>query len=194
MGLAGCSQNQSANDVVVDSPADDLESPSEPTLLMEPQVKIQQEETDARQSAAAEPKSVAPKSSTAANVVRDISFNDLNLQMQEDVVFRPWMMKEEVKELEGQRIRIQGYMLPHERLKGIKQFVLLKNKECKFGPGGQADHLINVLMNNGVETSYRQDVIEVEGVLKINPFQGVDGNTWSIYDLAAEQVRNRKRR
>ena len=65
---------------------------------------------------------------------------------------------------------------------------MLKNTECKFGPGGQIDHLINVLMNDGVTAKFRDKPVSVQGVLEINPFQGPDGNTWSIYDLACERV------
>ena len=118
----------------------------------------------------------------------EIIFDDIQLPIQADMVYRPFMLTDRVKELDGRRVRIHGYMLPDSRTKGIKQFVLLKNTECKFGPGGQADHLINVLMVDGVTTKYQDQPITIEGTLKVNPFAGPDGNTWSIYDLACEQV------
>jgi hypothetical protein len=118
----------------------------------------------------------------------EIVFEDIQLPVQADMVFRPFMLTDRVKELEGKRVRINGYMLPDSRTKGIRQFVLLKNTECKFGPGGQADHLVNVLMTDGVTAKYRDDPIAVEGVLTVNPFEGPDGNTWSIYDLACDHV------
>jgi hypothetical protein len=118
----------------------------------------------------------------------DISFEDLQLNMQPDIVFRPFMLTDRAKELNGQRIRISGFMLPDAQSKGIKQFVLLKNTECKFGPQGQADHLINVIMNEGETAIYRREAVHVEGLLTINPFTGPDGNTWSVYDLACERV------
>ena len=104
------------------------------------------------------------------------------------MVLRPFMLTQRVKDLDGKKIRISGYMLPDVKTKDITEFVLLKNTQCKFGPGGQADHLINVLMVDGAKAKFRADAISVEGVLKINPFQGPDGNTWSIYDLACERV------
>jgi hypothetical protein len=123
-----------------------------------------------------------------ADGVVDIVFEDIELPIQADIVFRPFMLTEKAKSLDGRKVRINGYMLPDSKTKGIKQFVLLKNTECKFGPGGQADHLINVLMNDGVTTNFRDDPITVQGTLTINPFQGPDGNTWSIYDVACERV------
>jgi hypothetical protein len=134
-----------------------------------------------------------PSSSGEGEAI-EIVFEDIQLPIQADMVFRPFMLTERVQELDGQRIRIHGYMLPDSKTRGITQFVLLKNTECKFGPGGQADHLINVLMTNGVTARYRDDPITVEGVLKVNPFQGPDGNTWSIYDLACDKVETYRRR
>ncbi len=130
-----------------------------------------------------------------ADSTLDISFDDIDLPMQEDMVFRPFMLTDRARELDGKRIRIHGYMLPDSKTKGIKQFVLLKNTECKFGPGGQADHLVNVLMVDGNDAKYREDPVSVEGTLTIKPFIGPDGNTWSIYDLACDNVvRYRPRR
>lgn len=120
--------------------------------------------------------------------LQDVSFEDIQLPIQADMVLRPFMLTQRVKDLDGKKIRISGYMLPDVKTKDITEFVLLKNTQCKFGPGGQADHLINVLMVDGAKAKFRADAISVEGVLKINPFQGPDGNTWSIYDLACERV------
>jgi hypothetical protein len=108
--------------------------------------------------------------------------------MQADMVFRPWLVNDRVKELDGRRVRISGVMhAGFDRKKGrIREFVLLKNTECKFGPGGQADHLVMVKLEETATADYQGDTpISVEGVLRMNPFQGPDGNTWSIYDLEA---------
>ncbi len=137
-----------------------------------------------------EPASAPPRAGSrgSGDAVVEIVFEDIQLPIQQDMVFRPFMLTDRVRDLDGRRVRIHGYMLPDSKTKGITQFVLLKNTECKFGPGGQADHLINVLMVEGVSAKYRDDPISVQGVLKVNPFQGPDGNTWSIYDLACEQI------
>ena len=129
-----------------------------------------------------------PPSPVASGDTQDISWDDIKLNMREDQVFRPFMMTPEAQALDGKRIRITGFMLPHDKMKGIQQFVLLKNTECKYGPGGQADHLINVTMIDDKSTLFRNGIIEVEGVLTINIFNGPDGNTWSIFDLACDKV------
>ena len=132
-------------------------------------------------------KNVTTPSPTEQQTV-SVVFEDIELLMQEDMVFRPIMLTDRVRELEGKRIRINGYMLPDTKTRGIREFVLLKNTECKFGQGGRADHLMNVVLKDGVTTKIRDQPIAVEGTLLIKPFQGPDGNTWSIYDLDCDVV------
>ncbi|MCA9151633.1 MAG: DUF3299 domain-containing protein, partial [Planctomycetales bacterium] len=120
--------------------------------------------------------------SQADEAAEEIVFEDIELPIQADIVFRPFMLTDRVKDLDGKRIRISGYMLPDSKTKNIQEFVLLKNTECKFGPGGQADHLLNVLLVPGVTARFEAEAISVEGVFEVNPFTGPDGNTWSIYD------------
>lgn len=117
-----------------------------------------------------------------------VSFNDLDIGIQPDIVFRPWMLSETAHGLEGHKIRIGGYILPDNQLENISEFVLLKNTQCKFGPGGQADHLIMVTLKEGVTTSFKSKPVDVVGILEISPVTGPDGNTWSIYELEAESV------
>ena len=137
-----------------------------------------------------------PRSRSVGNdAVVDISFDDLNCNLQVDVVFRPFMLTERARELDGRRVRVAGVMLPHTQTRGIAEFVLLRNAECKFGPGGQADHLIQVKLKDGVTTDYRGDrPLEVVGRLKINPFNGPGGITYCIYDLENSESVTWKRR
>ncbi len=119
-----------------------------------------------------------------------ITFDDLNLGMQADIVFRDFMVSDRVHELEGKRISIVGYMHGGQAAqRGIKEFILLKNTQCKFGPGGQADHLANVILKADNSIAYTASPVKVEGTLKLAPFQGPDGNTWSIYRLEDAQIR-----
>lgn len=113
-----------------------------------------------------------------------ITFEDLILGMQADIVFRPFMLTDRAKELDGQRVSITGYMHQAQlSQRGVTEFVLLRNTECKFGPGGQADHLAQVYLRKGETTSAKPDAMKVEGTLKIEPYVGPDQNTWAIYRL-----------
>lgn len=112
------------------------------------------------------------------------SFDILILGMQADMVFRDFMLSDEVRELDGQKIELTGYMNPftENRAKESK-FILLRNTECKFGRGGQADHLAEILLSEGVRTAYSVKPVTVVGTLRIVPKRGEDGNTWSIYTI-----------
>lgn len=125
------------------------------------------------------------------NGLEVITFDDLILGMQPDMVFRDFLLTDRARELDGKKVRLVGYMDGGvSQTKGIQEFVLLQNTECKFGPGGQADHLVRVLMKGGATADYTLNALQVEGVLKINPYNGPDGNTWSVYDLIGEQVKS----
>lgn len=125
----------------------------------------------------------------------DISFDDLVIGMQADVVYRPWMLTDAAKSVDGQKVKLVGYVHPGvDKQKHIKELVLLRNTECKFGPGGQADHLVRVFFKTGVEGTFTTNAVEVQGVLKINPWQGADGNTWSLYDLEGTGFKDLRRK
>lgn len=114
-----------------------------------------------------------------------ITFDNIILGMQADIPFRPWMLSDDVKELEGKRVSITGVMHGSVlNLKKIDQFILLRNKECKYGPGGQADHLAEVKLKKDQTIPFAgEKTVRVEGNLRIEPKTGEDGNTWSLYIL-----------
>jgi len=204
VGFTGCGGAGSGADTNTTTAAANVDSATTPS---QDNVAVETDSTDAdtgaNNQAESKPESGGQRTASASSsggdslpppIVRpsdgvvDISFDDIKLPIQEDIVFRPFMLTDRVRELDGKRIRISGYMLPDTKTRGITEFVLLKNTECKFGPGGQADHLLSVKMVAGEDTRFRDDPISVEGTLTIKPFQGPDGNTWSIYDLACERV------
>ncbi len=123
------------------------------------------------------------------NRTSSISFDDLELKMKEDAVFDRSLLTERAKELEGCRVRIRGFIYPSiMQQTGITKFPLVKNTECKFGPGGVAHHIIVVEMQEGSSTSFTVRPIAVEGILSVRPYDGADGNTWAIYHMVCEKV------
>lgn len=118
-----------------------------------------------------------------------ITFDDLKVNIQADQLFEPWMATDRVRELDGQRVRIRGFIFPAIfQQTGIKSFPLVMNIDCKFGPGEQAHHVILVEMIDGASTSYTVRPIAVTGRLTLAPWTGPDGNTWALYHLAGERV------
>jgi len=115
-----------------------------------------------------------------------ITFDNIILGMQANMVYRPWMLKDEVKDLEGQRVSITGVMYPGDSSK-FDSFILLRNKECKYGDGGQADHLADIKLKPGTKTTYHGGTVRVEGVLKVAP-DTRDDFTWSVYVIDDAKV------
>jgi hypothetical protein len=121
--------------------------------------------------------------------VVNITFDDLAVDMKEDQLFKPSMATDRVRQLDGQRVRIRGFLFPAIfQQTGIDKFPLVLNTECKFGPGGIAHHVILVEMVGGATTSYTMRPIAVTGRLTLKPWNGPDGNTWALYHIAGERV------
>jgi hypothetical protein len=172
-----------------------LEAPAE--AQSQPETPLSGPKTAAAEPAAAAPQPAsqrppADRTPSRPGEAEKITFEDLNIHIQKDAVFREFMLLDypRVKELDGKRISLVGYMYGGvATTRGINEFILLRNKECKFGPGGQADHLAQVFLRKGVTADYTPAPVKVEATLKVQPFQGPDGNTWSIYRLEDAEIR-----
>ena len=123
-----------------------------------------------------------PMALVKPDAVHPISYDDLNLSMEPDTLFQDWMLTQRVRDLDGQRVRITGFMLPSYESQNIKQFVMLREKECPYGPGGQAHHVIAVTMQRA-SAHYTADAITVEGVFSVRPFTGDNDKTWAMYAM-----------
>ena len=74
-----------------------------------------------------------------------ITWEQLDVPIPPDSVFEPWMMTTRVQALEGRQVRIKGFMFGGLfQTSGIREFPLLREKDCPFGQGGQPHHAINV--------------------------------------------------
>ena len=99
------------------------------------------------------------------------------------------MLPEAIEAMEGQRIRIRGYILPTPQKRGIKQFVLVRdNQECCFGPGAAIYDCILVEMEPGNTAEFSIRPVAVEGTFGIQEIRGPDGTHLAIYHLDAESV------
>ncbi len=132
---------------------------------------------------------IAPKQTEDLQAVVPITFEDLDLPMEPDSLFEEYLLTQRVRDLTGRTVRLQGFMFAGSvfTTSNVKRFIMLREKECPFGAGGQAHHAIDVELLD-TSTRFRVDPITVEGVLTIRPFTGENGNTWSVYHLAATKV------
>jgi hypothetical protein len=119
----------------------------------------------------------------------DKTFDNLRFEMQVGEPFRAEMLTESIRALDGQHIRIRGYILPTAQKRGIKQFVLVRdNQECCFGPGAALFDCILVEMQPGKTAEFSIRPVAVAGTFNLREFRGPEGQHLAIYHMDAETV------
>lgn len=122
--------------------------------------------------------------------MQEVTFDTIKLPMEKDQAFQRSLLTPEVVALDGQPIRIRGYILPSFQQTGITQFVLVRdNLQCCFGPGAALFDCIIVEMKSGKSADYTVRPVSVEGKFTlaemVNPD---DGKHLAIYHLDGEKV------
>jgi hypothetical protein len=118
-----------------------------------------------------------------------VSWEQLDLGIEPDSLYQPWMMKTSVAELVGKPIRITGFMCGAVFQKeNIRNFPLLRERECPFGVGGQAHHVIEVDLPQVLRTSFTTEPVTIEGTFSVRPWTGPNGKTWSLYHVEGTKV------
>ena len=139
-------------------------------------------------AAAAAPPAAA-RSISAPSPLREITFDDLKLELQKGDPFTPDRLTPRVTELERQRVRIRGYILPSFQQSGLTQFVLVRdNQECCFGPGAALHDCVVVRMRPGTSAEFSIRPVAVEGTFRVEELRGPDGRHLAIYALDGERV------
>ncbi len=166
-----------------------------------PTLPTSESSTPSKENVSAEPPTLPDSAPTRPKADREptkpgdpekITFDDLILGMQADMVFRPFMLTDRAKELEGKRVRLTGEMYAGSVAgsEKLKEFIVLRNRECKYGAGGQADHVADVLMKEGHTTKFTIGTIRVEGTLRINPVNddktGVTNHIYVLEDAVVK--------
>jgi hypothetical protein len=121
--------------------------------------------------------------------VLDQTFDDIKFDIEPDAPFDRSMLTDKVRQLDGERIRIRGYILPTAQASGIKSFVLVRdNQECCFGPGAALYDCILVTMEGDKSAKFSVRPVAVEGQFKIEEFYGPDDKPLAIYRMDGESV------
>lgn len=118
------------------------------------------------------------------NRLKDISFDTIKFDIEKGAPFKRDMLTKEIVALEGQLVRIRGYMLPSFQQSGIKKFVLVRdNMECCYGPGAALYDCVIIEMQGSASAEFTVRPMAVEGVFKVIEFKGPDGKHLAIYHI-----------
>ena len=116
--------------------------------------------------------------------LKDISFDDIKFDIAKDAPFKRDLLPKKIESLEGQLVRLRGYMLPSFQQSGIKKFVLVRdNMECCFGPGAAIYDCVIIEMQGSASASFSVRPMAVEGIFSVSEFKGPDGNHLAIYHI-----------
>ncbi len=142
------------------------------------------------QPAAADGASRAPVAApVSAGRPREITFDDIKLEMQKGDPFTRDLLPARVTALERQPVRIRGYILPSFQQTGLTQFVLVRdNQECCFGPGAALHDCVVVRMRPGRTASFSIRPVAVAGTFRVDELRGPDGKHLAIYALDGDAV------
>ena len=120
----------------------------------------------------------------------EITFDDIKLDLQKDEPFTADRLTPRVRELERQRVRLRGYILPSFQQRGLTQFVLVRdNQECCFGPGAALHDCVVVRMQPGRTAEFSIRPVAVTGEFRLEELRGPDGRHLAIYGMTGEDVR-----
>ena len=121
--------------------------------------------------------------------VREITFDDLTLPLAKGEPYTPAILPPAVDALQGQSVRIRGYILPSFQQRGITQFVLVRdNMECCFGPGALLHDCVVVRMRPGKSADFSIRPVAVAGSFRIEELKGPDGKHLAIYGIDGDAV------
>jgi hypothetical protein len=122
---------------------------------------------------------------------KNITFDTIKLAKMKDKnePFRRDMLTPTIEKLDGQRVRIRGFIFPPPQQTGLTRFMLVRdNMACCFGPGSWLYDRIKVDMVPGASTDYKLGPIVVEGVFDVHEIRMPDGSYMAIYRLTADKA------
>lgn len=135
---------------------------------------------------------VRPRMTRRAGGVLDLTFDDLEFEIERDGNFQRDLLGEQIESYKGRPIVLRGFILGASvfQQQGIKQFVLVRdNQECCFGPGAYIFHNAQVEMAPGKSCDFSIRPVTVEGTFDIRPFLGPGGKCYSVYHITADRVK-----
>ena len=124
---------------------------------------------------------IKPKSSGELN---DITFDTLKFDLEPGAAYDSKLLTKEIKELDGQKIKLRGYIRPSFKQSGITKFVFVRdNQACCFGPGAAIYDCVLVELDASKPTDFTVRPVSIVGEFFLKEFKGLDGNIWAIFRM-----------
>jgi hypothetical protein len=97
-------------------------------------------------------------------------------------------MPKRVKELDGKKVLMTGFMLPIDEVQNIKEFLLVKSLwSCCYGQPPDIHGIVRVVMPKGKRTDYFFDPLKIVGTFKVEATM-LDGYCVDIFQLEVESL------
>ena len=114
----------------------------------------------------------------------DITFDNIKFDIPEGEPYSPRMLTEQVRSLDGEEVKLRGYIRPSFKQRDLKNFVFVRDdKECCFGPGAALFDCVVVKLAKDEKTDYTVRPVAVTGKFVLKEYTGPDGNVWAIYRM-----------
>lgn len=138
-------------------------------------------------AAAAETGPRKPHAPLKAGEVREMTIKDLgNFEYDAD---KGGTVPDDVRQLNGAKLRVRGFMIPMDQAENITQFALVPDLfACCFGQPPQVQHMVVANAPKGKAVSYYPDELVVEGVLKVEE-KKEDGFLVSLFEMDVTSVK-----
>jgi hypothetical protein len=128
-----------------------------------------------------------PHPAPKAGEVREMPVKDLgNFNYDAD---KGGNIPEDVKRLDGAKLRVRGFMVPMDQADSVTQFALVADLfACCFGQPPQVQHTVIANCPPGKAVSYYPDELVVEGVLNVEE-KKEDGFIISLFEIEVASVK-----
>lgn len=97
-------------------------------------------------------------------------------------------MPKRIKDLDGKKVMMTGFMLPIDEVEKIKEFLLVQSLwSCCYGQPPDINGIVRVVMPKGKTTDYFFDPLKLVGTFKVEATM-LDGYCVDIYQLHVESL------
>ncbi len=116
--------------------------------------------------------------------INEITFDDVSFDIVPGEAFDRARLTENIRRLDGLKIRVRGFIRPSFKQTGIQKFVFVRdNQECCFGPGAAIYDCILVELGKNKSTTFSVRPVTLVGTFYLEEYSGPDGNIWAIFRM-----------